>query len=81
MLLCARKGGNKYKKKIFAIPSYERWTLKHAIGESQTFCQEMDVVQKTPKTVFFEQQKICITSLWEELEAKLLTTGKLLGYP
>ena len=32
-------------------------TQKHAIGESWTFCREMDVVQKTPKTAFLSGRK------------------------
>ena len=32
-------------------------TPKHAIGESWTFCREMDVVQKTPKTAFLSGRK------------------------
>ena len=32
-------------------------TPKHAIGKSWTFCWEMDVVQKTPKTAFLSGQK------------------------
>ena len=34
------------------------WTPKRAIGESRTFCQEMDVVQKTPKTVFLAAKNL-----------------------
>ena len=40
---------------------------------------KMDLVQKTLEISLFEWQKIGITSLWEELEAKLLTLGQLLG--
>ena len=32
-------------------------TPKHVIGECWTFCREMDVVQKTPKTAFLSGQK------------------------
>ena len=39
------------------------------------------VKKKTPKDCVFLRQKIGITSLWEDLEAKLLTTGQLLGFP
>ena len=37
-------------------------------------------LQKTPTNRFFERQDIGITSLWEDLEDKLLTPGQLLGY-
>ena len=37
--------------------------------------------KKTPKNSVFWRQEIGITSLWEDLEAKLLTPGQLLGYP
>ena len=37
--------------------------------------------KKTPKNGLFERTKIGITSLWEDLEDKLLTPGQLLGYP
>ena len=37
--------------------------------------------KKTPKNSFFLWPNIGITSLWEDLEAKLLTPGQLLGYP
>ena len=37
--------------------------------------------KKTPKNSIFLRQNMGITSLWEDLEAKLLTPGQLLGYP
>ena len=37
--------------------------------------------KKTPKNGLFQRPNIGITSLWEDLEAKLLTPGQLLGYP
>ena len=37
--------------------------------------------KKKPKNNVFWRQEIGITSLWEDLEAKLLTPGQLLGYP
>ena len=39
------------------------------------------LVQKKPKNSVFLRQNMGITSLWEDLEAKLLTPGQLLGYP
>ena len=39
------------------------------------------LVQKTPKNSVFLRTNMGITSLWEDLEAKLLTPGQLLGYP
>ena len=36
---------------------------------------------KKPKNRVFQRTKIGITSLWEDLEAKLLIPGELLGYP
>ena len=38
------------------------------------------LVQKTAKNRHFFVKNIDITSLWEDLEAKLLTPGQLLGY-
>ena len=37
-------------------------------------------MQKTPQNSLLERQKIGITSLWEDLEDKLLTPGHLLGF-
>ena len=37
--------------------------------------------KKTPKNSVFLRRFFGITSLWEDLEAKLLTPGQLLGYP
>ena len=37
--------------------------------------------KKTPQNSIFMRQNMGITSLWEDLEAKLLTPGQLLGYP
>ena len=37
--------------------------------------------KKTPKKRVFWRRFFGITSLWEDLEAKLLTPGQLLGYP
>ena len=37
--------------------------------------------KKKPKNGNVRRKKIGITSLWEDLEAKLLTPGQLLGYP
>ena len=37
--------------------------------------------KKTPKNSVFWRTNMGITSLWEDLEAKLLTPGQLLGYP
>ena len=39
------------------------------------------VEEKTPKNSIFLQTNIGITSLWEDLEAKLGTPGQLLWYP
>ena len=39
------------------------------------------LVKKSPKNGLFLRQKIGIISLWEDLEAKLLTPGQLLEYP
>ena len=39
------------------------------------------LVKKTAKNALFERTKIGMTSLWEDLEAKMLTLGQLLGYP
>ena len=39
------------------------------------------LVKKTPKNSVFQRTKIGITSLWEDLEAKLLIPDELLGYP
>ena len=50
----------------------------HAIGETWPFGRENLFNQKKHlKTVFFSGQK----SLWEDLEAKLMTPRQLLGYP
>ena len=37
-------------------------------------------IKKTPRNSLLERQKIGITSIWEDLEDKLLTPGQLLGY-
>ena len=37
--------------------------------------------KKTPKNGLFQQPNIGITSLWEDLEAKLFTPCQLLGFP
>ena len=37
---------------------------------------KMDLLKKTPETAFFKRKKIGISSLWEDLEAKLLTPGQ-----
>ena len=56
--------------------------VRHAIGESRLFGRETGFSsKKTPKTGIFERTKNGISSLWEELKAKLLTLGQLLGYP
>ena len=36
--------------------------------------------KKTPKNGLFQRPNIGITSLWEDLEAKLLTPGQLMGW-
>ena len=39
------------------------------------------LVHKNQKNSAFLRTKMGITSLWEDLEAKLLTRGQLLGFP
>ena len=39
------------------------------------------LAKRTPKNDLYQRTKIGITSLWEDLEDKLLTPGQLLGYP
>ena len=46
--------------------------VRHAIGASQPFCQEnLFSKKKTPKNSHFFVKNIGITSLWDDLEAKL----------
>ena len=49
-----------------------------SIGESQPFGRKLNF-KKTPKNGLYLATKIGITSLWEELNDKLLTPGQLLG--
>ena len=54
----------------------------HAVGESRPFDREnLFSPKKTPKNSHVFVKKNGITSLWENLEAKLLTPGQPLGYP
>ena len=50
------------------------------IGESRPFSREIDSCKKKRKNRPFQRTKICITSLWEDLEDNLLTPGQLLSY-
>ena len=52
------------------------------MGESRPFCQENFLFpKKRPKTAFFGGNESGVSWLWEELYAKLLGLGQLLGYP
>ena len=54
----------------------------HGVDERLPFGRKkIYFVQKTPRIGIFERTKISITSLWEDLEAKLLTPGNVLGHP
>ena len=53
--------------------------MLQAEGESGPFGRKIDPFQKTTKNDLFEWQEIGITSLWEDLDEKLLTLGQLLG--
>ena len=55
-------------------------TPKHAIGESLTFCWEMDVVQKTPKTAFLSGQKSA-SPHFGGAGGKTVDTRKTFGVP
>ena len=62
------------------VPKFSKHVW-HAIGESRPFGWQIDSCKKTPKNIFFQRTKIGLTSLWEDLENKLVTPGQLLGFP
>ena len=53
----------------------------HPLVKSRPFCREDLFSPKKPKNSHFFVKNIGLTSLWEDLEVKLLTPGQLLGHP